>query len=70
MSDRKSSFSKMQLFLNCSTKKTLRASSLGLLEDKSYTLDAEASLGAWVMDGLNGLPNLLKQLYFLSCFIY
>ena len=51
-------------------KKTLRASSLGLLEDKSYTLDAEASLGAWVMDGLNGLPNLLKQLYFLSCFIY
>ena len=70
MSDRKSSFSKMQLLLNCSTEKTVRASSLGLLEDISYTLDTEASLGAWVMDGLNGLPNLLKQLYFLSCFIY
>lgn len=49
--DRKCPFSKVQLLLNCSIDKAMRASAEGLLEDMSLTLVTEEPLAAWGVDG-------------------
>lgn len=56
----------MQLLLNCSTDKTMGASSVGLLEDKSWTLVTEAPLAAWGVDGWMVSLALLYRLHFLA----
>lgn len=61
VSDRKFSFSEVQLLLNCSVDKTMRAYFWGLLEDKSWTFVAEAPLVIWGVGGSKWSPVLFVR---------